>query len=170
MRLLPCFALSIPLALSACAEDSAGDVVGPFTGATHRFVVDRIDLPLTYTLARDSGGDLDGDGNVDNQLGMAVALLNEEAGDLNEHGPDMIASGVIASSVEIIADDLSNDPTVSVVFHGADRDGGHPMGGRLSNGVFISNRTARSHVLGTATFHMPLWDDADPAVFEIDNV
>jgi hypothetical protein len=170
MRFAPLLSLCLAFALSACAEDSTGgDVVGPFTGPSHRFVVDRITIPTTNNAAREAGADLNGDGTVDNQIAMVLSTLAGQGTTDPKYAPDLIASGAIASSVEIIADDLINDPTVGVVFHGEDRDSGHPMGGTLSDGVFISNRTATATALGTATFHIPLWTDADPAVFQLDN-
>ena len=44
------------------------DVVGPFTGEVHRFVVDEFRLPRSSTEVKAMGGDLDGDGSSENRL------------------------------------------------------------------------------------------------------
>src|SRR5215831_5279530 len=100
-----------------CAGPSGHDVVGPFTGETRHFVVDAIHLPATIPEARLVGDDLTGDGVVDNQFGDTVVTLAEQ-NDVTTHGADMIAAGAIASTVDIQADDFSDDPTVSVTYVG----------------------------------------------------
>src|SRR4029079_7935142 len=94
--------------LAACAHDDDrgnGDVVGPFTGQ-HRFVIDRLDVPTTSSAAHDLADDLDGDELPDNQAGTVIAsLFGIEDG--NTHGADSLASGAIASSVIVQADDLT---------------------------------------------------------------
>ncbi len=149
--------------LAACGGDS--DVVGPFTGPVQRFTIDRFDLPLNNTDAREFGDDLDGDGRADNQLGMAIATLNN-AGDVTKHSSDMIASGALASFVEIQADDLKSDPTVGVWYYGAEGEAATPMGGTFENGAFVSNRTATTKHPGTATLHLPVLVDVDPTLFD----
>ena len=68
------------LLLAACASETSNhDVVGPFTGESRRFVVDRIELPMNNTQAREHAGDLDGDGVRDNQLGMVISTLASQA-------------------------------------------------------------------------------------------
>src|SRR5689334_18928388 len=127
-------------ALMACggSKETTQGVVGPFTGQTHRFVVDAIDLPLNNNDARDFAGDLDGDGRRDNQLGMVLGTLSSQ-GNLTSHGKDMIVGGTVRLTVEITADDLVNDPTVGVRVIG---DEGAPvveLGGTLVDGKFVSN-------------------------------
>ena len=146
---------------AGCFHSDADDVVGPFTGETRRFVVDSIELPRNNTVAREYGGDLNGDHTADNQLGMVVSVLAGQ-GDVTDHAADMIAAGALATSVEIRADDFTNDPTVSVLYLGADGDTGTAVGGVLRDGVFLSNRTATSRVLGRARLRVPLFVDADP--------
>lgn len=153
------------LLLAACTQEPNG-IVGPFTGESRRFVVDSIQLPRNNTQARDYGADLNGDNNVDNQLGMVFGTLASE-GTVTEHGNDMIGAGVIASSVIITADDFTNDPTVSVLYLGADGDTGIVVGGSLSNGVFTPNRTRETTVPGAATLHLPTFVDADPSVIPV---
>src|SRR6186713_878688 len=94
--------------ITACGGESAhegGDVVGPFTGPTYRYVVDGFAVPRDPAVARGLGGDLDGDGEPENQLGVITSLL-ASGDDLSVDAADMIASGALASTVEITADDL----------------------------------------------------------------
>lgn len=58
-----------------------------------------IDLPQTADEAAAFGTDLDGDGDVDNQLGVIFSAL-VSTHDASTHGADMILSGAIASSVD----------------------------------------------------------------------
>ena len=155
------------LLLAGCALQYGDDGTTPITGPTHRFVVDRIDLPKTNTDARQMGGDLNGDRTVDNQLGMVISTLNSQ-GDVTSHGSDMIAAGAIASSVEIVADDLQNDKTVAVTYHGQDGDASVAVTGELRDGWFRSVRTTSSAPLGRALVKLPVYVDADPATLAIE--
>lgn len=158
------------LLIAACAsEPGTGDITGPFTGTTHRFAVDAIDMPATNSEAREFADDLDGDGDADNQLGMVVASLASQ--DLTtKYGADMIAAGAIASSFEIVADDLMNDPTVSVLYRGADGEAAIAVGGEIIDGHFKSNRTRHTRVPGSVRAHLPVWADADPTVVDVEGL
>jgi hypothetical protein len=154
--------------LGACTLENQ-DVVGPFTGQTHRYVVDGFGLPHSYTEANIYGGDLDGDGKPDDQLGSMLGYLYTNH-DLQTHAQDMIASGAIVSSVEIIADNLDDDASVGVAYVGEE---GAPMtlsGGRIEDGVFLSNRTARTSVPGRATVLLPTFADADASRLDLSNL
>lgn len=160
------------MVLTGCSlysGDDNGDVVGPFTGPHHHYVVDGIYLPKTNTEARQMGGDLDGDKVKDNQLGMVISTLGSY-GDITSNGIDMIAAGTIRSSVDIVADDLQNDDTASVVYHGAPDDDATAVGGTFAAGSYRSNRTATTHHPGTANAVLPVFTDADPSQIEITNL
>jgi hypothetical protein len=156
----------LALLVAGCADQDHGDgedVVGPFEGETRRFVVDRIELPLGTAAARELGGDLDGDGDRDNQLGLLISTLAGQ-GNVTTHGDEMIAAGSIGSSVEITADDFSDSDRVGVRFIGseADRDSATVIGGRFSDARFLSNRTATTQQRTRATAYLPVFVDADP--------
>jgi len=157
------------LLVAGCAGPESHDVVGPFTGDVHRYVVDAFDLPRTPSEARAVAADLNGDSVVDNQLGEVTASLFSQD-DGNTHDVDIIRAGVIASTVEIQADDLIGDPTVGVTYIGADGEPAVAVGGRLIDGAFASNRTADTRVPGSAVLHLPVLADADPVVVEIDGL
>lgn len=149
--------------VAGCAGDpTSSDVTGPFTGTPGRYVVDGFTLPRNYAEARAIGGDLDGNGYVDNQLSQLVHTL-ASFDNLTSHGADMIASGVIASSMVIRADDLADDPTVSVIYYGSDGAAATHVGGTFEAGHFVSNRTATTLVPGAAIVRLPVFVDADPS-------
>ena len=158
---------SLLISLAACTTAPASDdVVGPFTGARHRFVIDRFELPHTSSEARAVGDDLDGDQIVDNQLGLVISTLAGQD-NVTAHADDMIAAGALSSVVELQADDLTTDDRVGVWYYGADGDGATPVGGELVDGVFTSNRTRSSRALGAALLRLPVFADADPATIEL---
>ena len=157
------------LALVACASNESNDVVGPFTGTTRRYVVDSIAIPRTSADATAMGDDLDGDGKIDNQLG-AVASVLATTMDLSVDARDMIASGALASSVEIQADDLADDDSVGVRYFGADGDPATVVGGRLTGGAFHSNLSRDTRAPGKASVRLPIFTNADPLVVELDGV
>src|SRR6185436_13066089 len=119
------------LLLAVGCSTPVTDVVGPFTGDHHRFVIDRFVLPTSPEDAKQLGDDLDGDGRIDN--GIAALMGSLSAFDnASLHAADMIASGALASEVEIIADDLTGDVTAAVLYLGAPGDQPTPVGGRLA--------------------------------------
>lgn len=154
------------LFLVACGDPST-DVVGPFTGPTHRFVVDRFSLPITNSDAKAIGDDLTGDGRVDNELGGALAILATDD-NLTTHADDMIKSGAIASVIEIQADSLEHDPTVGVRYFGQSGDPTLVVGGSITGGIFTPNRTRDTQVPGRATLRLPVFADASPSVIVLD--
>lgn len=169
MRSFALFALAlVPVMVAGCTADD-NDIVGPYTGPVHRFVVAGIELPRTNVRARELGDDLDGDGEVDNVLGYAISAL-DSYDNITTYSDDMIASGAIASVVEIQADSLDDDPTVSVRYIGRDGDAAVEVGGSIEAGVFRSNRTATTHVPGRAILRLPVFADAAPSVITLDGV
>ncbi|MDQ3339627.1 MAG: hypothetical protein M4D80_31050 [Myxococcota bacterium] len=148
-------------ALCACSSSSSDDVRGPFTGEVRRFVVDRISVPSTSDETAAFAGDLDGNGVAENKLGLATATLGT-TNDLTRDAQDMIASGALASVVEIQADDLANDDSVGVRYLGADDSPALAAGGTLIDGTFRSNRAATTRIPGRAVIHLPIFTNADP--------
>lgn len=153
--------------LAACGgDDENGDVRGPFTGEVRRFYLTSLSLPIDNTSTQALGADFDADGKIDNALGTILTSLGV-AGDLTPHGPDMIASGAIASYLEIQADDLADDPTVGVTFFGKDGDPATVMGGAIVDGAFLSNRTRTTKVPGAGVARLPVFEDANPVALPI---
>lgn len=159
-------AFVLPLCAAACADSGPGGIRGPYTGERHRFVIDDIVLPLNNASAREIGDDLNGDGTVDNVTGMVFGFL-ASFDNLNLHGRDMIGAGAIASTVEIMADDLGSDDAAGLWLYGFDGADAVPVGGTFVNGVFASNRTRSGVHDGRATVSLPIFADADPSRVEI---
>ncbi len=154
------------IALAACTSQPS-DITGPYTGPVHRFVVDRFTLAQHTSEAKQLGDDLDGDGTVDNALGQVTGTLASYM-DLTTHAPDMIASGAIASTLELQAADLVNARVVGATYYGATGDPATVAGGSITAGSFESNRTVTTHVPGMAMLHLPVFADADPSLVELD--
>lgn len=115
------------------------------------------------------GGDLDGDGRVDNRLGQVITTLGTQ-GVVTTHTADMIKGGAARLTVEITADDLVDDPTVGVRVVGDEGGQVIEVGGRLEKGTFLSNRTATTKVAGFATLRLPVFADADPSVLPLEGM
>jgi hypothetical protein len=162
MRLLPL----LPF-LAACSGGVGDDVVGPFTGATHRFVIDRYTLPTTNAQAGQLGDDLDGNGTTDNEIGIIFDTLSGQ-GDLTKSASSMAAVGLLPSAVMIQADTLVDDDSVGVSYIGRPGDTSVPVGGQFVGGVFSSNRTASSTHGAEGTLVLPVFVDADPTGFVLD--
>ena len=147
--------------LAACGAPPYHDVVGPYTGATYRFAVDQIILPMRHS---DYPADLNGEGFPHNAFGNLCGGLAGQA-DLADAVPDLLASGALAPFVEITSDDpaLRDDPTVGVRFVGGDDTSGE-MGALLVDGVLGSNPDALTQDPISATLHVPLFPHADPLI------
>jgi hypothetical protein len=154
--------------LGACSSESS-DVTGPFTGETRRFVVDAVQIPRDSSEASALAADLDGDGAEENQFGTVTGVL-VTTGDLTSDGPDMIASGALASIVTIQADDFSSDDRVGVTYFGADGAPAVVAGGRFSAGAFMSNRTRDTRAPGRARVRLPIYVNADPLELELEGM
>jgi hypothetical protein len=148
--------------VAACS--SSDDVVGPFSGNTYRFVADRVDVPRDSSEAEAYAADLDGDGTKDNKFGYATAVL-AGINDLSTHAPDMLASGALHPIVYIVADSLENDRSVGVFL-----DMNVPswaVGGTITDGAFVSNRTRETEHPGYTETALPLFVNADPSPLAI---
>jgi hypothetical protein len=76
-------------------------VLGACSSApVEHYAIAALDLPQTTSDAEAFGVDLDGDGTVDNQLGVIFSAL-VSTHDATTHAADMIASGAIASTLDV---------------------------------------------------------------------
>lgn len=160
------------LVLACCSFGCSGDsndVVGPFTGEVHRYYVDTIRVPRDGAEAAALAADLDGDDVPENAFGNVTGVLTSTT-DLTMNAPEMIASGAIASIVEIQADDLADDASVGVRLLGAADATAIVAGGRFTAGAFVSNRTRETTHPGMATVHLPIYTNADPLVLPLEGM
>ena len=161
------FVAACCLSLLACTDRLGGPVAGPFTGETHRFVIDSIEVPTTLDQVRAAAKDLDGDESVENKLGVMISSLHSY-GDAQEHPSELVASRAIASTIEIQADDLEDDATVGVTFRGRDGAPARTIGGRLVDGRFLPNelRTTDGTLTGAGLLLIPVFADVDALEIE----
>jgi len=139
--------------LVACSSQDA------ITGDVHRFAIDTITLPTMNAQVDELGDDLDGDGTIDNQLGVVLLGLTA-TGDATSHGADMLASGAIASSIE-----LQGETTAGVRY-----DDSEQLRGTLRDGAFASTRTRTTKHDTVVEIHIPGFADADPLVLPLHGV
>jgi hypothetical protein len=162
--------VGVLLAIAACdggPNEDAGDVVGPFVGPAHRYVVDGVALPRDDAQGVAFGDDLTGRGAADNALAGAMIAFGRE-GDVTTHARDMIAAGRLASSVVLQTDDLQASAVVGVSYVGADGDDATPAGGQFTSGMLATNRTRSTQHPGTASVRLPMFADADPIDVRLD--
>jgi hypothetical protein len=153
--------------LAACTSTQSPDITGPVTGPVTRFAVDAFRLPHNNSDALQLADDLNGDGALDNDLGMMFNTLLF-ANDLTPHASDMIAAGAIASSLELQTPDALTAQRAAVRYYGADGEEAIAMDGAIIDGVFTSNRTRTTSAPGLAVLHLPVFADADPVIVELD--
>ncbi|HEX5063123.1 MAG TPA: hypothetical protein VFV99_27295 [Kofleriaceae bacterium] len=157
-------------ALAACSSESS-DVIGPFSGANRKFIVDRIEVPVESTDVTAYADDLDGDGADDNQFGNVTSVL-ATTNDLSTHMTDMIASGAITSIFMIYADNFTDDDHVGVLYLGSADDSPNSAfaGGRFEAGGFSSNRTRDTRAPGRSRVHLPIYVNADPLALQLEGM
>lgn len=159
MRLLAC----LPI-LAACT--SAPPTDAPFTGQVHRYAIDTFDLPTSNQQARVLADDLDGDHQVDNQVGMVIATLGTQA-DLAPNPTDL--RNLLPSAVEINTHDLIDDDHVGVSYIGRPGDASTLATGTFSAGVFVSERTRDTTHPANGAMVLPVFADADPTEFPFEH-
>jgi hypothetical protein len=125
----------VVIAVCACdtAERADADcepiVAAPIDarGEVHRFVVDTIRIPASFTEALQLGRDIDRDpqGRPDNQLGMILSVIRTHLDtDLNAETAALIDAGKLLHLLEVRATSLGDAAHVgALLFHGVDTDG-----------------------------------------------
>lgn len=144
------------------------DVVGPFEGTATRFYVATLTMPQQRN---DFAVDLDGDGNVDNQLGNIFGGLEGLARLNNEFYQDLVAARVIDASVDVISSDpaLRNDPHVGVRWNGARGIEGDDTGGVLVDGTLTTNAVAWTRRPATGVIELPVLRNADASQLPLES-
>lgn len=160
MRLLAC----LPVLAACAACTSAPPTDAPFTGEVHRYAIDSFDLPMSNQQARMLADDLDGDHQVDNQVGMVIATLATQM-DLAPNPADL--RKLLPSAVEINTHDLIEDDHVGVSYIGRPGDLSTPATGTFSGGVFVSERTRDTAHPANGAMVLPVFSDADPTEFPL---
>jgi hypothetical protein len=134
----------IPMSLVACGGDDGGGTVTP-EGMHYHYVANKAFVPTNNNQARDYGLDLNGDGTVDNQLGMVLGTLAGMGFDVQGTIDKAVNEGSIILLVDFQTKDFMNAAAAGLqVFLGtnpvppacngsADTTCGHHLDG---NGMF----------------------------------
>jgi len=125
--------------------DALLDAPTPPAGA-HRFVIDHAHLPSNNNEARMYGLDLDGDGSVDNQLGMVVGTFAGMGIPSQPALDHAIDTGAIEILADVEAADLTAGPATVALFDGANAMPAPCQGS--------GDTVCRKHLAGTATFEV----------------
>ncbi len=149
-----------------CGGSGNDDVHGPFTGATRRFYVSSLTLPMQKS---DFAAMFGSDGRDHNQFGNLAAALTS-VGVTEQHAAEIAAASPTPMLVDITSDDpaLRDDPTVGIAIVGAPGAAADQLGAVLQRGVLRSNRVSARHV-EAATLQVPLFRDADASTVGLDH-
>lgn len=101
----------LPMSLVACGGDD-GEIVPE--GEHYHYVVNKAFVPTTNQQARDYGLDLDGNGQVDNQLGMVLSTLTGMGFDLQGTIDAAVAEGSIILLVDFQTKDFQNTTAAGI--------------------------------------------------------
>ena len=123
--------------------------------AHHHYVMDSLLVPMNNTQARDYGLDLNGDGTVDNQLGMVIASLSSQGFQVQTATNAQVDRGQILELFDLGAGSFTLEPNATFrAFVGAT-----PMPAPC-NGP--NDTTCRRHLTGSATFTIPAGSPINP--------
>jgi hypothetical protein len=89
------------------AVDAPVDAPQDASGMHYHYVLDSLTWPTSTTQARDDAFDLNGDGTVDNQLGMVTATFASQGLDTQNPQDQAIARGTVLMLADVQADDLT---------------------------------------------------------------
>lgn len=111
----------------------------------HYFVIDTLRVPTNNNEARMFGLDLNGDGTVDNQLGMVLGTVSAMGIDVQGDTTLQVDRGKMIELLDLYARNFTNEPTATL----AAFIGSNPMPAPCAS---ASDTTCRRHLAGTGTF------------------
>jgi hypothetical protein len=133
-------------AVDAAIDTPVIAIDAPVPPAMHKhYVIDRLLLPANNTEARAFGLDLDGDGVVDNQLGMVIATLAGMGLPTQTNTDKLIDTGAALMLPDLGADDLVTEPYATFTIY----QGANPVPAPCAN---TADTVCRRHLLGTGSF------------------
>ncbi|HEY5923638.1 MAG TPA: hypothetical protein VIV11_18280 [Kofleriaceae bacterium] len=139
----------IPTSLVACGGDDGGNVVPE--GMHYHYVANTVLVPTSNTQAREYGLDLNGDGTVDNQLGMVLSTLAGMGFDIQATIDTSVAEGDIILLADFQTKDFTNTTAAGVqVFLGENPTPAACMTGEMYNEM--TKTGCKHHLDGTASF------------------
>jgi hypothetical protein len=127
-------------------------------GDHHPYVIDSLEIPTTNAEAQQIGLDVDGDGEVDNQLGAIVALLSSNGADINATVTEQIDRGELIHLADLQAQALDNaESSALYVWTGANPVPDPCLG--------LTDTVCRQHLLGSGSFDVTSTAPADAMIF-----
>lgn len=127
-------------------------------GPHHPYVIDSITLPTTNAEAQQIGLDVDGDGEVDNQLGGIVALLSANGADINATVAEQIDRGDLTHLADLQATALDSAENSALYVWKGDNPSPAPC-------LDVNDTVCRQHLMGTGGFDVTSADPADAMIF-----
>ena len=130
--------------------DMTPDMVDAFVAPTapaghYHYVIDRLLVPETNAQARDYALDLDGNGVVDNQLGMVFGTLAAMGMGVTDATTRAIDRGESITLVDLVTTDLTTSATASVALFASDAS----TPAACAN---AADTVCRRHLAGTGAF------------------
>jgi len=126
---------------------------GPFLGAHRHYVIDHQNIPTSSSEAQANGLDLNGDGNVDNQLGNTFGALAGQGFDIKGTTNLAVDRGAILMLLDVQAPDLVTAAAAAVAMY---------QGANPNPPACDPNGVCRGHLAGTATFAIASSSPNDP--------
>lgn len=100
------FALTLPASLIACGGGGEDTIVPE--GEHYTYVASEVNLPPSSATARDFSLDLNGDGTVDNSLGMVLSTLAGQGFDVQGTVDEAVATGSVVLLLDFQTKDFSS--------------------------------------------------------------
>jgi len=138
------------------AIDALIDAPMPST-THHRYVMDSLLVPMNNTQARDYGLDLNGDGTVDNQLGMVMATMSSQGFELQTATTLQVDRGQILELFDLGAASYTTEPNATFAAY----VGATPLPAPCNS---PNDPTCRRHLAGTGTFTIAPGSPINPAL------
>jgi hypothetical protein len=139
----------MPMSLVACGGDDGGNVVPE--GTHYHYVANAVFVPTSNTQAREYGLDLNGDSQVDNQLGMVLSTLAGMGFDIQATLDTAVAEGSIILLADFQTKDFTNTTAAGIQIFLGDNE----MPAACNAGEMYNEMTktgCKHHLDGTGSF------------------
>jgi hypothetical protein len=134
----------LPISIAACGSDSG--TIKP-EGMHYHYVANQVNVPTNNTQARAYGLDLNGDGTVDNQLGMVLGTLASMGFDIQGNINTSVADGGIIVLIDFQTKDFTSTAAAGVAAY----LGANPTPPACNGSA---DTTCQHHLTGTGSFEI----------------
>jgi hypothetical protein len=152
----PADTASIDAAIDAM-PDAMIDAPAMGSGSHYHYVINSITWPETSNDARALAFDLDGNGTLDNQLGMVTATMRSQGFDLQTPQDQEIARGAVLMLADLQATDLTTATGAGFTTYGGENPNPAPCNGS-------ADTVCGHHLTGTGTFDVAAMPRETPIV------